>query len=98
MTDQHGVWVFNGEPARFSSGVFSTLEKGRAWVEANKLTGILTWYPLDIGAYDWAASQGWLAYRPEHNQSPAYVGSFSNAGQSHFHFRHGKDDDGSEGD
>lgn len=52
------VWVFHGEGARFASGVFATEADGLAWVESHRLTGILTEYPLGVGAYDDAVARG----------------------------------------
>jgi hypothetical protein len=47
-------WVFNGGGGRFPSGVFSTREKAEAWINQHGLSGVLTKYPLDEGAWDWA--------------------------------------------
>lgn len=43
------IWVFNGTMARFPSGLFSSLAEAKAWIKKNKLSGILTKYPLDLG-------------------------------------------------
>ena len=41
------VWVFNGDGARFPSGIFRTKEMASAWIATNALSGVLTAYPLD---------------------------------------------------
>jgi hypothetical protein len=96
MAYEPGVWVFNGEGGKFPSGVFSTLEKGELWVAQNKLTGILTLYPLDIGAHAWAVSKGYFIPKKPEQESPNFIGRFSDASQEHYHYRNGKMDDGSE--
>jgi len=52
------VWVFHGEGARFASGVFSSKELASAWIARHGLSGLLTVYPLDEGAYQWAVNSG----------------------------------------
>lgn len=53
--NESGVWVFNGNGSggRFPSGVFTTVAAAEAWITKNKLNGTLTWYPLDVGVYEW---------------------------------------------
>jgi hypothetical protein len=57
---QDSVWVFHGEGARFASGVFTSKEKAAQWIEDRRLSGVLTAYPLDEGAYDWAIRNGFF--------------------------------------
>src|SRR5687768_5778588 len=54
-----GVWVFNGTATgfRFPAGVFTDITVAEAWIAHHHLSGTLTWYPLDIGAYDWAVAR-----------------------------------------
>ncbi|MGE8242425.1 MAG: DUF7710 domain-containing protein [Sphingobacterium sp.] len=48
------IWGFHGEGGRFSSGVFTSIEKAEIWIARHKLSGVLTAYPIDEGLYDWA--------------------------------------------
>lgn len=48
------IWFFHGEGGRFSSGVFTSIEKAEIWIDQHKLSGVLTAYPIDEGVYDWA--------------------------------------------
>ena len=48
------VWVFNGSGSHFPSGVFTTAEKAEAWIQKRSLSGTLTLYHVDEGAYDWS--------------------------------------------
>lgn len=78
------VWVFNGDGgAGFPSGVFASRASAEAWIRQNKLTGVLTEYPLGVGVYDWAVQRNlFVPKRPEHS-SPKFIGGFSSAHQSH---------------
>lgn len=87
---QQTVWVFNGANARLASGAFSSREKAEAWIALHGLTGLLTEYPLDSGAYDWAVQHG--SFRPKRpDQSTAgFIGAFTNPHLQHFHYEDGK--------
>jgi hypothetical protein len=51
------VWVFTGERsdpgsnATFPGGAFSNLQLAEVWVARYGLSGVLTMYRLDVGAY-----------------------------------------------
>jgi hypothetical protein len=80
------VWVFLGNGARMPSAVFSSQAAAEKWVKANQLSGLLTEYPLDQSAYDWAISQGFFKpSKPEHS-APKFIAGFTSASQSHFHY------------
>jgi len=80
------VWVFNGANAAFPSGVFSSEELARAWIERHQLSGVLTSYPVDISALEWAVEHGhFKPSKPKHS-SPAFVQAFTSASQPHIHF------------
>lgn len=84
------VWVFHGETGRFSSGVFLTLDAGKVWVKKNSLSGMLTEYPINTGAYDWAVAQRFFKPENDTQRSPEFIQAFSSAYQNHFHFEHGE--------
>lgn len=83
------VWVFCGPRAAFPSGVFRTKADAEAWIRAQRLSGTLTEYPVGVGAYEWAVSEG--AFRPStpEQRAPAFIQSFSSAAQPHQHYENG---------
>ncbi len=84
------VWIFSGANARFPAGVFSALDPAEEWIAANGLTGTLTEYPLDEGAFDWALRTGRVTGRArERGGEPEFVGGFSSATQAHHHYELG---------
>lgn len=86
------IWVFNGNKAHFPSGVFSSLENAKEWIKINKLSGILTKYPIDIGVYDWAVQNNFFSPNHEKQKLPAFIGSFTSASMEHYHFLDGEED------
>lgn len=93
MNDDRLVWVFTAARARYSGGVFSTLDKAEAWVSKHGLTGMLTGYPLDEGAYDWAIRHGYFTPKRDDQKTADYIGRFA-SGRYHFHYENGKRADG----
>jgi hypothetical protein len=92
MADMSGVptvWVFNGARSHFPSGVFSRLETAEAWIRQHQLTGTLTRYPVDLGAYDWALGQKYFTPSKPEQTSPEFIGKFSAANQEHYHYENG---------
>ncbi len=84
------VWVFTAPNAQFPGAIFSSMSRARGWIAQHKLSGLLTEYPLDMGAYDWAVGRGaFTPRRPEHASS-AFIGSFSSAHMAHVHFEDGE--------
>ncbi|MDB5046780.1 MAG: hypothetical protein JWQ08_2830, partial [Deinococcus sp.] len=83
--DLPGVWVFLGDRARQSAAVFSTFELGEAWVKEQGFEAMLTWYPLDMSAYDWAVQTGRFKPKPEPLPKGVLAG-FTSAAQPHEHF------------
>lgn len=84
------VWIFNGSKGKFPGGVFKSLELAEQWISANKLTGVLTQYPLDVGSYDWAKNNNLLSKKIKSKAEPEFIGSFSSASFVHFHYEEGK--------
>ncbi|MCL4783528.1 MAG: hypothetical protein KJZ70_10880 [Bryobacterales bacterium] len=83
------VWVFSGAGGRFPAGVFSNLGAAEAWIAKHRLSGTLTLYHLDEGAYDWSVRNGFFTpKKPEHTR-PEFVGRFA-GGQQHHHYADGK--------
>jgi hypothetical protein len=81
------VWIFNGEGRGLPSGVFSTRERAEAWISQHGLSGILTAYPVDMGALDWAINEG--HFIPKNPPSSAFTATFSSGAQEHYHYEGG---------
>lgn len=83
--DQY-IWVFNGANWQLPGGVFSARSLANRWIFLNKLSGLLTAYPLDIGVYDWAVREGIL----EGEKAPDFIARFSHATLEHYHYENGE--------
>jgi hypothetical protein len=83
------VWVFVGEGRNLPSGVFETLDLAEAWIEHHGLTGLLTEYPVNKGAYEAAIESGSLKIRRPEQSGPDFVARISNPGLDHFHYENG---------
>jgi hypothetical protein len=92
MSDQpdNFVWVFSGAKKHFPGGVFTEREVADAWITKNRLTGTLTRYPVDVGAYEWAIGKGIFWPRKPHETEPEFIGGFSDAGMEHYHYEDGE--------
>ena len=83
------AWVFNGAPyKRFPGGVFTNKALAEQWIKRHRLTGVLTLYPVDVGAYDWALESGLFSPRKPHESEPEFIGGFS-GGMEHYHYEDG---------
>jgi hypothetical protein len=80
------VWVFNGARSSFPSAVFTKRELAEQWIEANKLEGTLTAYPLNIGIYDWVTSNGYFIPKQEDQRTSEFIARFSSGQQEHYHY------------
>jgi hypothetical protein len=88
-SDEPGVWVFNGTGGQFPSGVFSTIEKADEWIAKHKLSGVLTWYPLDVGVYEWTIEKKYFLPRKDYQQTAHFIQGFSSAYTGHYHYENG---------
>lgn len=92
MNDR-SVWIFtgshDGHKSAFPSGVFSTQAAAEEWIAKHKLSGTLTLYRLDVGAYDWAIQQGHFQPTKPHHSTPDFIAHFS-GGDVHFHYESGR--------
>jgi hypothetical protein len=89
MEDDQLVWVFNAERARFPGGIFSSLDKAEAWISKHGLTGLLTGYPLDEGAYEWATRRGFFSPKRDDQRTAEFIASFA-SGRYHHHYEAGE--------
>ena len=71
------VWVFNGANSSTPSAVFQHRTDAKRWIASNRLTGMLTLYPVDLPVYDWAIQRGYFEpiqdYQPEGHSSVGSV-------------------------
>jgi hypothetical protein len=83
-TDEpESVWLFFGGSQ--VGGAFSAIERAEAWIAEHKLTGVLTRYPVDMGAWDYARASGTSI--PD--AGPETIANYASARQEHYHYRHG---------
>ena len=84
------VWIFARGANDAPGGVFTSRDAAEEWIRRNRLSGVLTAYPLDEGSYDWAMRHGLVTGRAtQRGDDPAFVASFSSASQEHFHYTDG---------
>jgi len=83
-------WIFNGANSRFCSGVFSTRENAERWISNYKLSGLLTLYPMDESAYDWAISNDFFSPSKDSHKAPDFIQKFTSASQEHYHYEDGE--------
>lgn len=86
------VWVFIGTGAKFPSGVFSSKKNGEQWITDNKLSGVLTEYPMDIAIYEWAIKKSYFVPKKNQEFSTEFIQKFTSASQKHFHYENGSVD------
>lgn len=85
------IWVFQGEQTSHASAIYADFQAATQWIEALKLSGVLTEYPFDQGVYDWAVARRHFTAKPD--IEPSFIGSFTSASQRHVHFDKGRPDE-----
>ncbi len=88
--EEEKIYIFHGESARFCSAAFNNLESAESWILKHALTGMLTAYPINKSAYDWAVEREYFIPKKEHQKSPKFIGGFTSASQEHYHYEKGK--------
>ena len=78
-----------GKDARFPSAVFSHQQNTENWIKANRVSGILTEYPLNISVYNWAVSHEYFVPKREHYNTIEFQRPFTSARQNHIHYQDG---------
>jgi hypothetical protein len=89
-SEKQDTWVFVASGAMFPGGLFSTLDAAEEWITRHELTGVLTLYPVDIGAYDWAVQRGAFTPKKPQHTSSHFVGRFTSALMQHHHYENGR--------
>jgi len=92
MSQFQSVWVFSGDGGRFPSGIFTAKGGAEKWISENKLTGMLTEYPVDIGVYQWSMHMDYFQPKKDKELTPEFIQRFSSASQEHFHYENGERD------
>jgi hypothetical protein len=82
------VWVFLGEGARFACAVFTSLALAQKWIKDNRVSGVLSEYPLDNSVLNWAIERGFVV--AEKFPDPKHIQRFSSGHQRHYHFENGE--------
>ncbi|GAB3927997.1 DUF7710 domain-containing protein [Mucilaginibacter myungsuensis] len=90
MNEINSIWIFHGTGARFSSGVFTSLNVAEKWIMANKLTGLLTKYPINEGVYDWAIKNDFFEIKKDSEKEPFFIQAFTSGSQEHYHYENGE--------
>ncbi|CAA7391639.1 DUF7710 domain-containing protein [Chryseobacterium fistulae] len=83
------MYVFIGEGSNFPSGIFTTLENAKEWIDKYSLNGILNKYPIDMGVYDWAIKEDFFTIKNEYQKESKFIQRFICASMEHFHFEDG---------
>jgi hypothetical protein len=85
-----GIWVFQNTLAgRFAGGLFTSVERAEEWIKKNRLSGVLTLYPVDVGVYEWAIDHGLFTPKKPHEHEAPFIGGFTTASQPHRHYEDG---------
>lgn len=87
MSDE--IWIFNGDNSRFPSAVFTKQELAENWIYENKLSGILTQYPVNKSVYEWAIENDFFKPAKEIESESEFIQRFTSASQQHFHYENG---------
>jgi hypothetical protein len=91
--NQKMIWVFNGAKSQFPGGIFEDLMEAENWIEKNKLTGMLTEYPINTGVFDWANENDLINMKAEKlvrkKNDPLFIGGFTTASMNHYHYENG---------
>ncbi len=65
------------------------MEKAEDWIAKHALSGTLTLYPVDEGAYDWSIRNGFFTPRKPHHSQSEFIGACT-GGQRHHHYEKGQ--------
>ena len=85
-----GIWVFqNTLTGRFAGGLFTSAKLAEEWIKKNRLSGVLTLYPVAVGVYEWAIEHDLFTPTKPHEQEAPFIGGFTTASQPHRHYEDG---------
>ncbi len=100
LNESNAIWLFVGtnedklirKRFLFPSAAFRRLEDAERLIRRYRCAGIITQYPLDEGAYDWAVRNGvFKPKQPKHYETP-FIETFTDASQPHEHYNRDESD------
>ena len=83
------IWVFIGEGSKLAVGCFDSFDEAIKVISKYELSGLLTQYPINELAYDWAVRNQFFSPKKPEQKTAAFIGRFTSASQAHFHFENG---------
>ncbi len=83
------AWIFIGELSTFPSGVFLSRELADAWIAQHQLSGSLSPFPVNTGAYDYAIETGAFTPTKESEKTSEFIQKFNASKQEHFFYKYG---------
>lgn len=85
------LWVFIGTRLYpgFPSAVFTTEARARRWIRRTRASGTLSYYPIDVSAYEWAIATGRYTPRGGTDETPEFIASFSSVHQERYDYDRG---------
>jgi hypothetical protein len=86
--NKNTVWVFHGERAQFTSAIFTSFNLANIWIKNNKVSGILTEYPVNISCFEWAIENKYYIAK-ENDKRSNKIQKFTSHAQKHFHYYNG---------
>lgn len=82
------IWIFHGQGAQFSSGVFISKVLAEESIVKYQLSGMLTEYPIDILCYDFAIENDYFTPSKPHHYEAKTIQRFSPP-LEHYHYENG---------
>lgn len=89
--EEEAAWVFMGNRRYpgFASGVFLSQERAEQWVAHGRLSGTLTYYPIDVSAYEWAVQRRHFRPKKQEHSQIEFIENFA-CGWWHDHYYEGR--------
>ncbi|MBH5328527.1 hypothetical protein H9Q10_02415 [Eikenella sp. S3360] len=89
--EDNRVWVFQGSGSQNVSACFSCKEKAERWIAQHALSGLLTAYPIDNPAYEWAVQNQIITPSKDYQKTAKFIQNFSSAHLEHHHYENGQE-------
>lgn len=84
--EESWIWVFQGDGARLPIAVFDDRRLAEEWIARDRVSGLLTAYPVNQSAYDWAVGRGYFEPRTEAKKTATFKQRFTSASLPHHHY------------
>ena len=84
------VWAFSGEGSKLPVAIFESKEIAEYWIKNNRVSGILSQYPLNMSIYDWAIRNKIFEPQKVEHKTPVFIQKFTSASQEHYHYEDGE--------